>query len=120
MQANGIEAKRIKAAERRKQRLYGEAIRDSSAFKEQRAIAYAAAAAEKAAAAERAAIEKKRDKKITIHLGSLSTSTSSGAHHCEPWVLQAMDAQHAISGGIARRQGEHGPEGPGFTRLPMV
>ena len=38
----------------------------------------------------------------------------------EPWMLEALAAQQAIAGATSRRLGEHGPEGPGFTRLPMV
>ena len=106
LQANGIEAKRIRAAQRRKERLYGEAIRDSSAFKAELAERHAAAAAKKK--------EKENEKKIT------STSSSSAAHHYEAWELNSMAAQQAIAGARSARQGAHGPEGPGFTRLPMV
>ena len=108
LQANGIAAKRIRAAERRKERLYGEAIRDSSAFKEKLAQRHAEAAAKKGKGGQ------------TIHLASRSSSTASAAHHQEPWVLQSAAAQQAIAGGHSIRRGESGPEGPGFTRLPMV
>ena len=105
LQANGIEAKRIKAAERRKQRLLDEALRSSSAFKEELAAKHAAANIEK---------------KQVIRLGSRSSTVSSEAHHHEPWILQSAAAQQAIAGARSSKQGEHGPEGPGFTRLPMM
>ena len=105
LQSNGIEAKRIRAAERRKQRLMEEVMRESLAFKEELAN-------------KRAEEAKNKQKKIT--LARRSGSSSSGAHHHEPWVVQSAAAQQAIAGGCACRLGEHGPEGPGFTRLPLV
>ena len=111
LQANGIAAKRIRAAERRKQRLFGEAMRDSSAFKEQLAQKHAEDAKKRA---EDAA---KKGKGQTTRCGC---SSAASAAHCEPWVLQSAAAQQAIAGGHSIRRGESGPEGPGFTRLPMV
>ena len=114
LQANGIEAKRIRAAERRKQRLLGEALRSSSELKEQLKVKHAAAEIEKTTNIQNAG------KKQIIRLGSRSATVSSEAHHHEPWVVQSAAAQQAIAGGCSCRQGAHGPEGPGFTRLPMV
>ena len=58
--------------------------------------------------------------KQKLRLACRSSSRAAAQHHQEPWMLEALAAQQAIAGATSRRLGEHGPEGPGFTRLPMV
>ena len=109
LQANGIEAKRLRAAERRKERLLAEALKNSSKMKEELAQKHAAAAEAKAA-----------KEKTKILIGSRTGCACPAHGQPEDWVISTQAAQAAIAGAMPRRCGSSGPEGPGFIRLPEV